>query len=351
MKHLSLDDHKLIYHLDRLNAWSRGKAIYPLYVAISPSGLCNLKCIFCAYTYLQGEKIFLKREVLGRVLKEFKELDVKAVFYSGEGEPFLNKELPAIIADTHECGISSAVNTNGLLVTKEISEDIIGKLEFIRFSVNAGTSESYKKIHRSHDRAFDAVIKNISDAVKLKEKKKVKTTIGVQCLFLDENCDTLVDLAKVLKKIKVDYLAIKPFFKHPEIKFDNKIDIFENIDLARRLEAMATDDFKVVVRRKSFERYKARTYKHCLSIPFMAEIDCRGDVYPCGPYLGHKEYVYGNIYKNTFKEIWDSKKCKEIRRFLSTELDCSKCMPNCRNDAVNRFLWAMKNPPDHVNYI
>jgi len=349
MKNYNLDNHKLIYHLDRLNAWNRGEDIYPLYISVSPSGACNLKCIFCAYSYLPKKNIFLKRDALSKILKEFKGLGIKAIFYSGEGEPFMNRELSQMIIDTANCNIDAAVNTNGILLTKNIAKDIIEELTFIRFSVNAGNADTYKKLHGVNK--FDTVIDNIADAVKLKKEKKAKVTIGIQCLLLNENINSLLDLAKTLKNIRVDYLAIKPFLKHPQIHFNNSINILEKNDLIRRLESMSTDKFKVVIRRNAFERNKARTYKHCLSLPFMAEIDCTGDVYPCGPYLGHKEFVYGNIYKKSFKKIWNSKSCRSIRDFISTKLDVSKCMPNCRNDAVNRFLWQLKHEPEHVNFI
>jgi hypothetical protein len=38
-------------------------------------------------------------------------------------------------------------------------------------------------------------------------------------------------------------------------------------------------------------------------------------------------------------------------RHVADELDLSRCMPTCRNDAVNRFLWRLKHPPEHVNFI
>jgi radical SAM protein with 4Fe4S-binding SPASM domain len=348
---LLLDDQKLIYHLDRVNAWIRGEDIYPLYMAISPTTCCNLKCIFCAYSYLPEKTVFLKKEIMHKILKEFRQLGVRAVFYSGEGEPLMNKGLPQMIIDTYKNSLDAALNTNGILFTKDIAEDVLDKLTFIRFSVNAGTVENYQKIHGCPAKTFDTVINNIREAVKIKKKKKANTTIGVQCLFLKENADTILDLAKLLKEIQADYLAIKPFLKHPRSNFDGELDIGEREELIRQLEALSTKGFQVVVRRNAFQRYHSRTYKHCLSLPFMAEIDASGDVYPCGPYLGHKEFVYGNIYKNSFKEIWESKRCRDIINFVSTKLCVSKCMPNCRNDAVNRFLWQLKNPPDHVNFI
>ena len=71
----------------------------------------------------------------------------------------------------------------------------------------------------------------------------------------------------------------------------------------------------------------------------------------CGPYYGNKDHVYGNIFEESFQKIWDSKRTAEIHQHAACGLDISKCMPNCRPDAVNRFLWETKHPPAHVNFI
>jgi hypothetical protein len=59
----------------------------------------------------------------------------------------------------------------------------------------------------------------------------------------------------------------------------------------------------------------------------------------------------GNIYKNTFKQIWESEKHKKLLRFANEKLDSGKCRVNCRMDEVNRYLWELKHPPAHVNFI
>jgi hypothetical protein len=49
--------------------------------------------------------------------------------------------------------------------------------------------------------------------------------------------------------------------------------------------------------------------------------------------------------------MWDSERRKEITLRIQNDLDISKCMPFCRPDSVNTFLWELKNPPIHANFI
>ncbi|MFH1305232.1 MAG: SPASM domain-containing protein, partial [Candidatus Omnitrophota bacterium] len=68
-------------------------------------------------------------------------------------------------------------------------------------------------------------------------------------------------------------------------------------------------------------------------------------------YLGDERFLYGNIYENTFREIWEGEKRRRSLRWVENELDTAKCRINCRMDEVNRYLWELRNPSKHVNFI
>jgi radical SAM protein with 4Fe4S-binding SPASM domain len=94
-----------------------------------------------------------------------------------------------------------------------------------------------------------------------------------------------------------------------------------------------------------------RSYRHCLSLPFWTYIDAGGDVWGCSAYLTDERFRYGNIYKNTFKDIWGNEKRLNSVSWAEKELDTNQCRVNCRMDEINRYLWDLKNPPAHVNFI
>jgi len=94
-----------------------------------------------------------------------------------------------------------------------------------------------------------------------------------------------------------------------------------------------------------------KPYKKCLGLPFWAYINSTGDIYACSSFLGNKKFCYGNIYKNSFKEIWKRKKRKQILGMFSREFNISQCRQACRLDEINRYLWELKNPDSHVNFI
>jgi len=333
----------------------RGENIYPIYVEISLAGSCNHRCIFCAYDFVGYKPNFLDSVVLKNRLSEMGRLGVKSILYSGEGEPLLHKDICDIIRQTKESGIDVALASNGVFFSKEIANSILPLATWIKISINAGKKETYAKIHKTHLHDFDKVIKNISSAVRLKREKSYKCTLGMQLLLLPENKDEVFGLAKIAKAIGADYLVIKPYSQHPL----SKTTIYKNIkyseygNLADNLSRLNDKYFNVVFRINTMQKWDRliRGYGRCYALPFWAHMDSSGQVWGCQAYLGDERFLYGNIYKNTFKQIWAGAKRKQCLALCEKKININKCRLNCRMGEINRYLWNLKNLPEHVNFI
>ena len=349
-KELILDGTKLIYHLDRVNNWIKGCSVAPILVEISPVGVCNQGCIFCAYEYLKKNATRLDAGRMKEILLEFSRMGVKSVFFSGEGEPLLHPDLLSMVRYAHSVGLDCALNTNGILLTKELSQKLLRYLSWVRFSINAATPESYARIHRAKKSDFARLLRNLQDAALVKRKQRIETSLGIQLVYIKQPVSEIIKLAAFLKRNGLDYFAIKQFNKHPLINF-NIHTSKKDIERLRKAEALADEDFYVTVRESfDLERQK-RNYKRCFGLDFFAEIKCDGGVYPCGPLLGIKEYCYGNIYKDNFAKIWSGVRHRQVINRIYRHLDINSCMPNCRLHSVNQFLWKLKETPAHVNFI
>lgn len=351
-KRLELDGNKMIHHLDRVQDWKAGKVIYPIYIAFSPTSLCNHKCTFCVYHYKEFKPIFFPADRYDELVQEWSSLKVKSLFFAGDGEPLLHKNAVSMIQKTRAAGIDIAMNTNGRLLSKEKSQALVNDLDWIRISVNGGTAKNYAQIHQTNEKDFEIVLSNLQDLVRQKRNQKSKITIGVQCVLLNENQHEIENLAKQLKEIEVDYFAVKPFLKHPLTEWETELENpREVIKRLLQLESLNSESFRFVLRESHFQSFQKRTYGKCLSGDFMIEVDALGDVYSCGPYIGDLNHRYGNILEQSFESMWKSDECRSKIKNIQCQLDVSKCMPFCRPDSVNKFLWDLKNPPEHLNYI
>ena len=350
-----IDSHKLIYHVSRVSDWRAGKIIYPIYMELSPSGGCNHRCTYCGLDFMGYRAKFLDTDILKERLTELGELGLKSAMYAGEGEPFLHKQMAEIICHTKKAGIDVGVTTNAVLMKETITDEILGSAEWIKVSINGATAETYAKIHRTGRDDFDRVIKNMTYAAKVREKNGYKCALGMQLLLLPENHHEAAALAKLASDIGLDYLVIKPYSHHPQSKTQQykNIKYSDYMYLADELAQFNSERFSVVFRVQAMQKWdnSEHGYERCLALPFWSYIDSEGNVWGCSMYLNDERFLYGNINDQSFEQIWQGQKRLESLRWAREELDASDCRINCRMDKINRYLWELKHPPEHVNFI
>ena len=247
-ENVKMDSHKLIYHPETVSKWLKGENIYPIEIEISPSGACNHRCVFCAVDYIGYKPDFLDKDIILRDILRLSKKGLKSVICSGEGEPLLNKDLPDIVSGIKRCGVDVAMSSNGVLFTKEKAIECLEAFTWIRFSIASMDDQSYNKIQRGQKNDLDIVKMNLEEAVRIKRDKKLKTTLGVQCLLLSDNLPMIPDMAKQLREIGIDYLTIKPYSQHLHSINSFVIDYDALLELEEEIKQYKTENFQVYFR-------------------------------------------------------------------------------------------------------
>jgi radical SAM protein with 4Fe4S-binding SPASM domain len=337
-----------------VHGWLKGKNIYPIYLEIGLFGGCNHRCIFCALDFLGYKPNELNGACLRRFVLEAAKRGVKSILYSGEGEPLLHNGATDIIIFTKKAGIDVAITTNGVMFKKEMAKRLLRYISWLRVSLNAGTELNYSIIHGSKQEDFNSVINNLKQAVRVRDKNKYNCTIGVQFLLIPENYKEVTILAKLLSDTGIDYLIIKPYSQHPSSinKINPKFKYSKLFYLEEELKKYSKDNFQIIFRRQTMNKLgKNRPYRYCLGLSYASIITADGDIYPCVNFLGKKEFAFGNICHTTFRDIWEGKARKKVMNGIYTKWDIKNCREICRLDEINRYLWELKNPSEHVNFI
>lgn len=355
MDEYRIDSHKLIYHPGRVADWLKGIDVYPLYAEFSPIGACNHRCTYCALDYMEYNPRSLDTAILKKRLTEMGGLGLKSIMYAGEGEPFLHKDIVEIINHTKASGIDVAITSNGVLFTEKVFTKTLPSITWIKISCNAATPKTYAAIHRTKESDFDTVIKNISGAIRFRKAEGIDSTIGMQLILLPENADEAIKLARLAKEIGADYLVIKSYSQHLK-SITQKYKGFKYSDylhLDAEFKKLSGDGFNVVFRSNAMQKLeeKHRRYEQCLALPFWTYVDAGGGVWGCSAFLSDERFLYGNIYENTFEEIWTGARRANVKRLVAKELNTDACRVNCRMDEVNRYLWELTHPGPHVNFI
>jgi radical SAM protein with 4Fe4S-binding SPASM domain len=348
---IEADSHKLDKHPERVAEWRQTGDCFPIYVEIGLTNRCNHNCMFCALDYLEHGGADIDSKILSKNLENMAKHGVKSVMFAGEGEPFLHKNIPFFVRTAKESGMDVSITSNGVPFTDKKAEQCMPYLSWIRFSVDAGTPETYAKIHGTKKGDFEKVLNNIKYAVNLKSKNNLNTTIGVQALLTNKSLDELSLLARTIKNIGVDNLQIKPYSHHPASKNDLRFDYNEAEKLRVELEGLNNQNFQVIYRTQTIKRlFQERDYKECYGLPFFTLIDSKGNVLPCNLFYNNQEFSYGNLYKNSFSEIWNGEKRKKVIQNIKSG-GINDCRLGCRLDASNRYLERLKNPHPHDNFI
>lgn len=165
-------------------------------VQLEVTNVCNHKCVFCPNADSGRKKTMMDYQLAQRVIKECAEFlgEDKRICFHMNGEPLLYKELPSLIRYSKELGYDySFITTNGSVGTNRLMAELFDSgLDSIKFSINAGSRETYKLIHGSDD--YD----NAMDALKFswRYRKEMGRTykIYVSCVGTKDNYHELEQL-------------------------------------------------------------------------------------------------------------------------------------------------------------
>ncbi len=357
---LQMEGSKLLWHLDRVTSWQQGERIAPLHIDVGLSKSCNIRCEYC-FGSMQGNRFVTKdprafpREGLLRYVTDAGAIGVRSMAFIGEAEPLLNPAVYEAIVAGKKAGVDIALGSNGILYEMSpAGEEALEYLTWLRFNISAASAEGYKRIHNSDD--FEIAMQKIRYCVGIKRQKNLDVTIGLQMVLTPSNRDQVVGLAKLGRELGVDYLVVKQCSDTP----DSALGIYDHLkeyrdfnELLQEAEAQATDDYKVIIKWNMIENEGARNYDVCYAPPFLLYSSGDGKLFPCGAFFDHRvdEFCMGDLVEQSFRQIIESDRYWDVvERVKQLDVHCD-CYSNCRSHFVNDFLWQVKHPPQHVNFI
>lgn len=355
-----MQSHKLHWHLDRVNDWNQGKRIPPLHIDMGISRGCNIKCHYCfgikqGNLYGKGSDQYMAKDTLVNFFKDAGPAGVRSIAIIGEAEPLMN---PHVYEAIETSTVDLSLATNGILLnTSRDGEMALEKLKWIRFNISAASHNSYLKIHASKD--FQKVIDSISFCVKRKREQNLDVTIGLQMVLTPKDIDEVIPLAKLGKELGVDYLVVKQCSDDMlntlgVYKKLNKNSEQKYIDIFKEAESLSSDSYSVIVKWKQLQNNGVRGYDNCLGAPFLLYGRGDGKLFSCGDFFHgeNEKYCLGDLSKNSFAEILQSDQYWDNIAAVIKNIDVHKdCYTNCRTNSINEYLWTLKHPPAHKNFI
>ena len=212
---------KIIANVDRALEHIKTGYTSPVLVEVDPSNACNHACNFCLSSYIhfgkyKGTETFsralMPKDVLMSLCKDFVDMDVRAVNWTGGGEPTLNKHLKEAIEYCGQNGIKMGMFTNGTLFDKwDMFDTLVDNMTWVRISVDAGTKETYNGVRVAKgNQDWDKMVSNLTRLIEVNQSKGNKIDIGVGYVISPDTYHEIVDFANFFEDFDLSYCQYKP---------------------------------------------------------------------------------------------------------------------------------------------
>ncbi|MDP8253474.1 MAG: radical SAM protein [Candidatus Kaelpia aquatica] len=312
----------------------------PFHVQIDLTNNCNNDCIGCwCNSPLLGEekmpselkKQYIPLDTLKNILDDVKNMGAKEVYYSGGGEPFMHPDIMEALEYTKRLGLTCYINTNFTLLDKEKIDRLIAiGVDHLTVSIWAGSAKTYSDTHpNKNEKTFYKIKEDLdylnrnkgrAPLVKLYEVisninyHEIKEMIDFARTSCCESVEfTLIDTIPgktdklSLNKEEREYLynTCGEIAKELASNFDYKgVHLFRFDQFMRRL----SED--KAVREAKYDRNIIDSMPCYIGWLFVRILP-DGNINTC---LKSHRFPIGNIYEDSFREIWNSPKqiyCRE----------------------------------------
>lgn len=161
---------------------------FPHNMLVELTNGCNHECIFCDHKNMKRKKGIIDKDFLNNILEQAYKNGTREVGYYLTGEPLICPEIEQYIEMAHDIGYEYIyMTTNGALAKVDIIKRLVDKgLNSLKFSINAGTRETYKKVHGRDD--FDKVIKNLQDVIEYRRNENADFALHISFVRTKLNC-------------------------------------------------------------------------------------------------------------------------------------------------------------------
>ena len=282
---------KLYWHSE-VSEWLRGECPPPVLVEIAPSGYCNATCPWCFFKD-KHDDMMIDSDIMTDTLFELGNMGVKAINWTGGGEPTLHDQFKEFVVLANNLGIRQGLFTNGY---QEI--DMPYLFDWIRISVTPSNLCGVK-------------------FPKAKFGVCLNQTLNMKFEYMESMC-------KKAREAGAIYFQVRP-----ALMGDHKSQPI--MYMPHELQKYATKKFKVIFTQYKYrEAQKPHGYSKCYGYNIVPSIDWRGRVTACLYRTGEPDYTFGDLNLDTFENIWTGKS-----NHVSVDHSCQNC---CKNHEINKAL-------------
>jgi len=309
---------------------------YPSYIEIEITTKCNLKCIMCEHTYWSEPNRDMSFEDFKKIVDQFPRL--KWIGLTGIGESFLNKDFLKMLRYVKSKGIYIELYDPFYFIDEKIARELIGLgVDKLIASIDGATKETYEKIRVGSD--FERVINNVRTLIKLKQEMNSHfPEVEFHYIVSKANFHEMPNYIELVASLTAGNTDNKVFFTRMLHEYEETKNLFVEIpdEIIKITEKKASELGVDVLWNLNVPRVKP-PINRCVAW-YMPFIFVTGHVIPCcsGNEANRREFQkatsLGNVFEQSFKDIWYGKKYTDLRRKIRKGEVPPPCVDCCLYD-------------------
>lgn len=336
---------KFLQFPKQLEALRDKTVVAPAHVRIKPINACNHDCWYCAYhvDWLQLGNLMEYKDVIPKdkmfeIIKDIIDMEVKAVTFSGGGEPLLYPHIVEVVETLARGGVKMATLTNGSNLKGKVAEAFAEHGTWVRISIDGWDGPSYAKARNIKETAFDEVVQNMRDFA----KRETKCVLGISYIVEKTNYKHIFEFAKLMKDVGVNHIklsgcvvsnsGVENNIYHAKLKDVVGSEINKCADLNG-------EGFSVIDHYHELTDRFDKSYNFCPYLQYQTIIGADCKVYSCHDKAYTDEGELGSIKDRSFKEFWFSEENRQRIFQLNPSVSCQHhCVAHENNKAILDML-------------
>ncbi len=355
MRYLGMSDiysmHKIFHFNEKLDSLPQTTEEIrpPVHIRIKPTNVCGHHCWYCAYRNdnLQlGKDMVIKdsipREKMLEIVDDIADMGVKAVTFSGGGDPFYYHHLVETVKKLAQTKVQFASLTNGARLDGELADVFADAGSWLRISIDGWDGKSYAQQRNVRDDEFSKVINNLQNFA----KRRKRCYLGLSIIVDHKNALHLYEMIKIFSDLGADSVKVSPCIVSNDGNETNAYHkkiwstVEEQVNLA--ISDFGSPDFEIYFAYHQVANKFDKQYAWCPYIQILPVIGADMNVYACHDKAYNLDNgVLGSIANIRFKDFWFSNKNKFFK--INPKIDCQHhCVADEKNKMVLQYLNVEK---------
>lgn len=327
----------------------------PIHIRIKPTNFCNHRCSYCAYRndnlQLGKDMVirdFIPKEKMMEIIDDLADMGVKAVTFSGGGEPLCYPFMKETLQKLSATKIKFATLTNGSLLYGDVARMFALHGTWVRVSIDGWDDKSYSEYRNVPVGEFTKVMANIRNFKGIGGKCYLSVCINVD----RRNASHVYEIIRQLRDAGADSVKIAPCITSNDGKENNEYHepVFSTVkeQIQKAKSEMGNASFEI------FDSYHGqlesfrKNHTWCPYLQVLPVIGADLNIYPCQDKAYNlEEGLIGTIKDKRFKEFWFSDKSKFFK--INPSIVCNHhCVADSKNKLVLDYLNA---DMEHLDFV